>query len=76
VTTPPPRPALVPRYIYWEPTKKQWLISPQVGSKASAAELEGNGSTLECPADGLQSWKGTSSSSGVDSAQLLCAPTY
>merc|ERR1711962_6436 len=78
VTTPPPRPALVPRYIYWEPTKKQWLVAPQKGAKASGAELEGAAkSTLACPADAPQVWK-ISSSSGGDpgTIQVKCAPTY
>merc|ERR1712106_1855 len=30
---------VVPRYLYWEPKAKQWLISPQVGATSSNAEF-------------------------------------
>lgn len=50
---------LVPRYLYWEPTKKQWLISPKVGNKESAAEVGSSpNSSLKCPGDSPSSkWR-------------------
>jgi len=46
--------ALVPRYIYWEPKAKQWLVSPQVGATVSGAEFgSAPGSKSLCPADSM-----------------------
>jgi len=43
---------VVPRYLYWEPKAKQWLVSPQVGATSSTAEFgSAPGSKALCPAD-------------------------
>eukprot|EP00090_Calanus_glacialis_P019961 TRINITY_DN3064_c0_g1_i2.p1 TRINITY_DN3064_c0_g1~~TRINITY_DN3064_c0_g1_i2.p1 ORF type:complete len:699 (-),score=174.03 TRINITY_DN3064_c0_g1_i2:66-2090(-) len=43
---------VVPRYLYWEPKAKQWLVSPQVGAAVASAEFgSAPGSKAVCPAD-------------------------
>jgi len=77
--TPEPR---LPRYIYWDPSTKQWLFATQKGSKAMLAELEGSkNSKLACPADDPAStWTSSSPRPGstvdLSSLKLECAPTY
>lgn len=79
VSTPAP---LLPRYLYWEPAQKQWLVSPQAGLKESGAELSTEGrNKLKCPGDGAQAWRvkgsGARSSWTPDSSlELVCAPTF
>lgn len=79
VTTPAPKPALLPRYIYWEKSAKQWLLSPKSGAGLSGAELAGSkNSKLACPADGPQTWSRSQSNRMAEdsSIQLSCSPIY
>merc|ERR1719233_1454188 len=80
-----PSRTVVPRYLYWEPKAKQWLISPQVGATASAAEFgSAPGSKELCPADSDDAWqtKVPSLRSGSDrwlpdsAIKLSCSPDY
>jgi len=76
--TPEPR---LPRFIYYDPAGKQWLLATQKGAKAMLAEMEGPKNTkLACPADGPQAWSSSSPRPGStmdwSSVQLVCAPTY
>merc|ERR1719312_98538 len=86
VTTTPPPPAAVDRYLYWQPSTKQWQVSTKKGDKSNSAELVGPAnSKLACPADGHQQWtvKDTSSTTlgiahPVDGklVQLACASNF
>jgi len=80
-----PSRTLVPRYLYWESKAKQWLISPQVGATASAAEFgSAPGSKELCPADSDDVWqtKVPSLRSGSDrwlpdsAIKLSCSPDF
>lgn len=78
VRSPEPR---LPRYIYWDPATKQWLVATQKGTKSMLAEQEGvKNSKLACPADEAQAWTSSSPRPGstIDwsAVQLVCAPTY
>merc|ERR550519_2184432 len=51
---PPPPPS--PEFLYWSPTSKAWLVSPNLGAPESQATLSSQpSSTNLCPADSAQS---------------------
>jgi len=51
-------PAPVATFLYWEPSARQWLIAPVLGSKNNQAEIASKpASTGLCPADTAQEWQ-------------------
>jgi len=72
-----------PRYLYWEPKAKQWLVSTKVGAPSQEAEFGSvTGSKLSCPGDAKEVWqvrtKSLRSGSGrwqeEPGVSLACAP--
>lgn len=72
-----------PRYLYWEPQAKQWLVSTKVGAPSQEAEFGSvAGSKLDCPADKREVWQVRTSSLRSGSGRwqeeqgvsLACAP--
>jgi len=81
---PPPPPA--PKFLYWSPVSKTWLISSSLGAPESQAEFSSQPSgTSLCPADVPQVWRSKqartrsgSTTTWVDTPGTapICAPDF
>eukprot|EP00092_Neocalanus_flemingeri_P056402 GFUD01066857.1.p1 GENE.GFUD01066857.1~~GFUD01066857.1.p1 ORF type:complete len:822 (-),score=173.57 GFUD01066857.1:393-2618(-) len=68
-------PLVKPRFLYWDPKAKQWLIASEVGVGPALAEVTSlPNSSSKCPADNpTEVWKAKSGGQGV---RVVCSPDY
>lgn len=67
-----PIPEMKPRYLYWDAKSNKWLISDEVGSSSSSAEVSSAATNTKCPAD--KSGEVWQAKAGGRAISVTCSP--